>query len=95
MPSAHPGHASLPVASAVVCPAWMVTLLPLPWLVELTKSALGASATVRLTGSSAAGAASAVTVNTASVPSVTAAVLFTAMLIGRFFGLPLIKYRFR
>ena len=69
------------VKSAVVCPAWMVTLLPLPWFVELTKSALVASATVRLTGRLAVGAGLAVTVNTASLPSVTGVLaVFGAML---------------
>ena len=47
------------------------TVLPAPWLPEATKSAFGASATVRLTSRFAVGAGSALTVNVAAVPSVT------------------------
>ena len=56
---------------AVVAPAAMPTILPLPSLPAATKSAFGASATVRFTVRLALGALLAVTVKVAIVPSVT------------------------
>ena len=61
----------------------MVTVLPAPWLPGVTKSAFGASATLRFTVRFAAGAGTALTVKLAPAPSVTGDVPGTIVTTGK------------